>query len=430
MSEVRKKIFLLFFLLCLPNRGLAQEGAVRSRFHWDVNTSILFSVEGQDLAGFPYSHVVPTNRAPRNYVGFDWFGSLEPESKLYQFFGSFPLTTWSLNPHIEIDFNPWETLTSLYYFQAVRNPQGAKQDHRTFLPDRGVPGSPFLPEGADFVDLNEKGLDFNFGDNTIRVKPVIYDAWIRFEPKGLDRAHLRVGHFPIPYGLDPALASRGGEFIAPVENTDLGFKRDWGLAWKAPLGPYEYTLAATTGMGLGIHDPHWFSDDRPASYLFSARIGLPSYMRRNYGLSGLFGKVATFAGDHLLQNWARQRWRVNFNFFQRIHERFYFIFESGFGKNEDARGDGDNLDEWVFSGQIRFDYIPSQDSRWKIKWQMQSVLFDLRDSEQDFVNTTLEASYAFSSAWNIRFSYVHDFRMPEMVDIEDQRVYLSLNYYQ
>lgn len=404
-------------MLCIQN----VQAEDRSYFFWDLNLSSFITAKGADLAGTGFSYVQPTDRMPRNYAGFEYMRMFGEDSKVRKFFGPFELTTMDLNPHLEIDFHP----------RAFREDMIGKRGFTVnpdpvFLPKED-------PSTRDTVEYNGQSIDFNSDTNTIRMKLVFHDFWFRFKPRGLKRTTFRIGHFDIPYGVNPVIAPRGGQFVMPPEIMDVGLKKDWGIGWKGPIGEYDYELAVTSGMGLGIHNPRWFWGDLPASYLFSARVGAPTYWKFNYGLSGLYGRISTLMGDHQLEDYALKRWRFNLDAFWRYRIHTVLMVQAGAGQTERhpevvVRRDKD----WNtnFAGHIVIDHIPPWFQNLNFKLQLKSILFEIGDKQSDYITALFEIGYSISNALTARLDYTHDFRVPRMVGPEDDRVYLSLNYYQ
>jgi hypothetical protein len=109
----------------------------------------------------------------------------------------------------------------------------------------------------------------------------LHNAWARWRP-GLGR-HLRVGHFPPAYGLEPVTDTHG-TLLQTLAMQDIGFKHDWGLGYEGLIGPLDYRLAAQLGSGMGIRH-------EDGSYLLTARIATPESEQVRWGLSLLQGQV-------------------------------------------------------------------------------------------------------------------------------------------
>jgi len=137
-----------------------------------------YSARGVTLTGSGSGHWQPTDRIPRNYAGGEYIYTTGDEAWLRHMLGPLEFTTMDLNPHLEVDFNP---------------------------PVDSQPGD------ANRVEWDATCIDVNSPNDKhkVRFKLVLHDFWVRFEPAGLERTSLRVGHFDIPYGINPVMAPRG-----------------------------------------------------------------------------------------------------------------------------------------------------------------------------------------------------------------------------
>lgn len=372
--------------------GFDAEGS-RSFFHWDMNASGFYSARGVSLSSTGSSHWQPTDRIPRNYVGGEYIYTVGETSPLRDLLGPLEFTTVDLNPHVEVDLN-----------------------------------APRQKADATSVDINSDD-----GQRRVRLKLVLHDFWLRFAPEGMERTTIRVGHFDIPYGINPIMAPRGGVFVMPPEIDDIGFKKDWGVGWKAPLGQYDYELAATTGTGLGLHSPRWFEDASRRSFALSARLGAPTYWHFQYGLSGLYGKVPTIMADERLSSRAFERWRVGADVFYKWQEHTMFMSQVGFGENGDQLFDTGTPRSKVLAAHVLVDHVPPWFQLLNFKVQAKTVFYDLDQSHSDRSNILFEVAYSLSNPVMLRLDYVHDFRAPASMAAmgmgTDDRIYLTINFY-
>ncbi|MFI5398343.1 MAG: hypothetical protein ACHQ9S_22630 [Candidatus Binatia bacterium] len=383
--------------------GFDAEGS-RSFFHWDMNASGFYSARGVSLSGTGSSHWQPTDRIPRNYVGCEYIYTVGDASPLRRIFGPLEFTTVDLNPHVEVDFNP-----------PLANPK-TRQDEPTLNAD------------ATSVDINSDN-----GGRRVRLKLVLHDFWLRFAPDGMERTTIRIGHFDIPYGINPIMAPRGGVFVMPPEIDDIGFKKDWGVGWKGPLGQYDYELAATTGTGLGLHSPQWFEDASRRSFALSARLGAPTYWHFQYGLSGLYGKIPTIMADERLNDRAFERWRIGADVFYKWQEHTMFMSQVGYGENGDQLFDTGTGHSKVLAAHVLVDHVPPWFQLVNFKVQAKTVFYDLDQSHSDRTNILFEVAYSLSDPVMLRLDYVHDFRVPASMAAmgmdTDDRIYLTINFY-
>ena len=125
-----------------------------------------------------------------------------------------------------------------------------------------------------------------------RIETRFQDVWVRFvEP--LSGTKVRLGHFDLPFGLNPVIELRG-RALQPLTTLDLGFKKDWGVAVQGEWRGLTYETAATWGIGEEIRR-------RRGRYLWTGRIGTPTYRDVQYGVSLLYGAVARSGDSRRLQ---------------------------------------------------------------------------------------------------------------------------------
>lgn len=376
-------------------------GGSHGFFHWDMNASGFYSASGANLSGTGTSHWQPTERIPRNYVGCEYIYTTGDAAWLRHVLGPLEFTTMDLNPHLEVDFNP---------------PRDRQPSHATS------------------VELNTTSVDVNSrnNENKVRVKLVLHDFWLRFEPLGLARTSLRIGHFDIPYGINPVMAPRGGVFVMPPEIDDIGLKKDWGITWKGPLGHYDYELALTTGTGLGLQAPR-LGDASKRSFLVSGRVGAPTYWHFQYGLSGLYGKLPQVMGDEHFDDHTLARWRINADTFYKLQEHTMFMAQVGYGQNAEEFFKPDPQRTNSLATHFLIDHVPPSFPVMDFKAQVKSVFADVNRAHSDHTIALLEAAYSLSDAVMVRLDYVHDINVTSTMAMmgmpADDRFYLTVNYY-
>jgi len=396
-EEYKLKTGIVFFLICFAAvRAFAED---QSFLYLDLNASGVITAEGKVLSATKFAHFQPTDRIPRNYVGIEYIRIFDHESSGT---GLWPLrlATIDLNPHLELDFDP--------------------------------PFSSWKQPSASDVEFHPMRVDFNSDTKKLSLKLILHDFWIRFEPKLHPRMSLLLGHFDIPYGVNPVMSPRGGQFLMPPEIDDIGLKKDWGVRWKAPLGEYDYEVALTTGGGLGLHDPDWFDSKRPSAYLASARVGAPTYWRFQYGLSGLYGKLPRLMADEKLFGPPLERWRVNVDTFYKYMEHTIVMAQAGVGRNSNPPMPKSFHpdDTTTLAGHVVVDYIPPGYQQLEFKFQVKSIWADLGSTSKDHTYSVAEAAYSLSNSTTLRLDYVHDFRIPVMMGPKDDQFYFTLNYYE
>jgi hypothetical protein len=109
----------------------------------------------------------------------------------------------------------------------------------------------------------------------------VHNAWMECR-LALGRT-VRVGHFAPAFGLEPDVDTHG-TLLQTLAGPDMGFKKDWGLAWSGLLGPGDLSAAIQTGSGAAL-------DRRDGSYLATSRLTLPAGPNTTVGLSVLRGRT-------------------------------------------------------------------------------------------------------------------------------------------
>ncbi len=244
------------------------------------------------------------------------------------------------------------------------------------------------------------------------VVPLPFDTWARFRVGHGGKDSLRVGHFQLPYGLNPVLAPRNS-FILPLGAYDLGFKWDWGAAYKGSLGRYDYELAGTTGVGERLHWPD-------GGVLLSGRIGTPTYKDHEYGLSVLYGRVAPQMLNDLITPMKVSRFRVAAD--MTLMKRPYRVLmaEAAVGMNA---GTG------VGGVMLAADYILPKAPKYSVTGQAVAWFADLARSRSANALVTLAAARTVSTSAMIRVAWVHNLHIaqgqPLIGRTADNRLFLQ-----
>lgn len=245
------------------------------------------------------------------------------------------------------------------------------------------------------------------------VVPLPLDTWARFRMGRKDS--LRVGHFQIPYGLNPVLAPRNS-FILPLGAYDLGFKWDWGMAYKGSLGHYDYELAGTTGVGERLSWPN-------GGALLSGRIGTPTYKDHEYGFSILYGKVSPQVLNHLILPAKVTRFRVGVD--TTLMKRPYRVLmaEAAIGK------DGDH---GVGGVMFAADYVLPRAPKYSVTGQLVGRFADLERARSANSLLTLAVSRTVSTTAIVRLAWVRNLHIasgqPFLGPDSDNRLFLQVHW--
>ncbi len=265
----------------------------------------------------------------------------------------------------------------------------------------------FALESTDFL------LRFTYDPVKRAVIPLPLDTWARFRMGRKDS--LRVGHFQLPYGLNPVLAPRNS-FILPLGAYDLGFKWDWGMAYKGSLGRYDYELAGTTGVGERLSWPD-------GGALVSARIGTPTYKDHEYGFSILYGSVSPQMLNHLILPTKVTRFRVGVD--TTLMKRPYRVLmaEVAIGK-DGGRGVGGVM--------FAADYVLPRAPKYSVTGQVVGWFGDLARARSANSLLTLAVTRTVSTSAIVRLAWVHNLHIasgqPFLGPSSDNRVFLHVHW--
>jgi hypothetical protein len=359
----------------------AEEDTGRAFLYWELVLSGFYSPEG--VAGVPpddrsEDHFEFSPRPPGNYVGLDYVRTFTSSSTVNQKFmpGWLSLAAIDLHPRVLFD----------------RMEESDDGDQVEFAPQ---------------------------------------DFWARFNLGGNDRLTLRVGQFVLPYGVNPILAPRQ-RFLLPIEATDLGLKWDWGVGVKGPAGEYDWELAATMGSGEALHSPHLFTNSKRQRYLFTGRIGTPTYWDFQYGASFLFGDLPVIRSAKVLSRNSVSRWRVGLD---ALYKHGTYLMagaqvtygQDGFaGDNElVSMTGGDTAD--VLGYRAWVDWVVPVHTDLRLGAQFESVYRDLPTPNSDDSAVILEVGYSLTTSTSV----VLDYRMElnRSMGQENDAGFLTFIYY-
>jgi hypothetical protein len=239
----------------------------------------------------------------------------------------------------------------------------------------------------------------------------IHNAWAEYK-LGLGKS-LRVGHFPPAFGLEHNVDTHG-TLLQTLAGTDVGFKKDWGGAYRGGVGPLDYSIALQLGSGMPIKRVD-------GSYLATARIGTPQGRDLEWGVSILRGDVLKSSPMRTIPEpeigaEALSKRRVGLDV-QYSRGPVLLRAETTIGRNEreDVRG-----------ALFQADYtVPSIQS---LTAQVQGRFWTDRPGEVEasVASVALGGSYTVSPGWTLRAGVFHDIEKPE--NSEDTRVYVQAYY--
>jgi hypothetical protein len=262
-----------------------------------------------------------------------------------------------------------------------------------------------------FFRLAFANVHFNVAYDPVadRFQIVFGDAYMRWKAHEGD-SFLLAGQFNMPFGINPIQQPRG-IFLGPLEALDLGFKKDWGLAYSSPFGDYWYKVALTTGTGTGVHTPE-------GSYLVSGRIGSPTFVDFEHGFSLLYGQVPTIRGIDIVDPEPVERWRMGLDFIYRYRSRVTFMGETAFGRDGDRQ---------VWGLLARATVFPKEFDKWQLAGVFQSWSRDATAPRAHDTQFITEAAVSATEKVILRLDWVHDFNRAE--GPEDDQVFAQVFYY-
>jgi len=225
--------------------------------------------------------------------------------------------------------------------------------------------------------------------------------------------NIRAGHFDIPFCLEPNVDTHG-TVLQTFAQKNIGFKQDWGIAFRGALEYFDYALALTLGQGMGI-------TIKSGSYLVSGRVGSPSERNFQVGLSFIYGKVfesmdmSTFPAPDYGMIISKKRVGVDA---QYLVGPFLLKGEIAYGKNDQNK---------MFGALLESDYtLPFFQS---LELELQSLYWQDDLSNRDSRDLTVSAgiSYKVNSSITLRTTYFHD--IYAMGRQPDKQIFVQLYVY-
>jgi len=240
----------------------------------------------------------------------------------------------------------------------------------------------------------------------------IHNAWLEYK-LGLGK-NIRIGHFDPSFGLEPILDTHGTLFQTLMRQ-NIGFKKDWGISYRAVTENMDYEVSAQLGSGMGI-------GRKDGSFLLSARAGTPQTGELQGGVSLLYGEVLTTHSMHTIPSVSYsdstvRKKRIGFDA-QYLRGSYLFRGEVAFGQDDDAEVFGVHL-ETVYTLPKHQDF----------QFTLQGQVWDNDLHEQGTIDAMLGVgvSYALSSASTIRLAYFHDIQSSDRR--EDRQVLLQYYFF-
>lgn len=241
----------------------------------------------------------------------------------------------------------------------------------------------------------------------------IHNAWLEYKPAIGKK--LRFGHFDPAFGLEPLLDTHS-TILQTLAEKNIGFKKDWGIAFKASTQSFDYETALQLGSGMSI-----YREDR--SFLATARAGSPSAGNFQYGFSLLYGNVLETRGmqtiprNELVSGEAVLKKRVGLDA-QYLFKSYLVKAEIDYGKNK-------NKD--VLGYFCELDYTLPGYQNWEIALQYQSWINNLDRRGSDDSSLSLGVSYKLNQQVTFRTAFIHDFNL--MNGAEDDKLLAQVYFF-
>ena len=213
--------------------------------------------------------------------------------------------------------------------------------------------------------------------------------------------NVRVGHFYVPYGIQPWIDTHGTLLQSPTMEF-IGMERDWGIAIDGQNEKLEYQLGLTRGSGMEYFNGN--SNFALAGKLSTPRIG--EHLNDWLGISFLVGKIFDPTGVERLRALRMdmdeeefdgnsiKRWRTGIDG-QRIVGPARLRFEISGGQDENK--------ENILGEFFEAKYALGKENRWSTYLQFQNVTQDFNRSLSDSDTAArLGLTYSFSANYNIQ----------------------------
>lgn len=219
--------------------------------------------------------------------------------------------------------------------------------------------------------------------------------------------NVRVGHFYVPYGIQPWIDTHGTLLQSPAMEFS-GIDRDWGVALEGQNDKLEYQLGLTRGSGMEYFERN--NNFVLAGKLSTPRIG--EHLNDWLGISFLVGRIFDPMAVERLRGFDMdekeekfqgnivKRWRTGIDG-QKIAGPARLRFELSGGR--------DTGKENILGEFFEIKYALGKENHWTTSLQFENLTQDLNRSRRDS-DTTLRLGfiYSFSANYNLQFVVSRD----------------------
>jgi hypothetical protein len=148
----------------------------------------------------------------------------------------------------------------------------------------------------------------------------LHDFYFNLRRWGRGRTNIKVGHFDIPFGLEPTVDTHV-RLHQLISNENIGMKKDWGVSINGELPKFDYEISLTQGSG---HE--WINKGK--NHALAARIGTPGGRNFVAGASVFHGRILGHHGNLM------RRSRVGVDAAWKV-EQFTLRSEASMGQDSD-----------------------------------------------------------------------------------------------
>jgi hypothetical protein len=214
--------------------------------------------------------------------------------------------------------------------------------------------------------------------------------------------------------LEPALDTHG-TLLQTLAFDNIGFKKDWGIAYKGIWGEYDFEIAGTLGSGMAIRH-------EGDNFLLTGRFSKGNASKFQYGLSFLYGQVLrsrqswTIPQAELISGDTVRKKRVGLDM-QFPIGKFQFKAEAAAGTNDDTTVGG-------AMGQLEYVLPDRQDVTLKLQGSYWNDEWDNHDKTDLTVAPVVE--WQMNSVTALRAGCFQDIASS---DDEEKVILMQLYYY-
>ncbi|MCZ6834716.1 MAG: hypothetical protein O7G85_02985 [Planctomycetota bacterium] len=231
-----------------------------------------------------------------------------------------------------------------------------------------------------------------------------HDFYFNLTRFGQGRTNIRIGHFDVPYGLEPYVDTHFTlRQFAPMQN--IGTKKDWGISLNGTLPDFDYEVALTRGSGVEYVD-------KSHNYVVAGRIGTPADENFVIGFSAMYAEIID--PMHVM----RYRMGLPMSEMMMFNPKHDIIRRHRFGVDVTSvqgqftlRGEcsvGEDFDQDVILALVDIEWT-NPDGTWKAWLQGFYWAQDGTTGWDADVTMRTGVNWNFASPWTLSAQLTHDF---------------------